>query len=210
MTEGDPGELLIAAVRRTLRRACDVSVLMRTAVPMMSEFAPGLADGVRWTGAADFLSDRARLMSDTDEMRFDGSRSYMLMRDGRWQFTEGEVGSWGMFHPRYPLEAVLQARERVTVLGEDRFRVELDREKLSALTDAGVSPDWRLLAEVVLCDGIVRIVQLELSDRAGPQSSMVTAFGYEPVDQIPVIDLPALTDTITTADWIREQEIPDS
>lgn len=210
MAQGDPAELLIAAVRRTLRRACYVSVLMRTAVPMMDEFAPGLTDGVRWTGAADFLSNRARLMSGIDEMRFDGSRSYMLMGDGRWQLTEGEVGSWGMFHPRYPLEAVLQAREGVTVLDEYRFRAELDREKLSVMTDAGVSPDWRPLAEVVICDGIVRTVQLELTDRAGPESSIVTAFGYEPVDQMAAIDLPALTDTITAADWIREQETPGS
>jgi hypothetical protein len=83
------------------------------------------------------------------------------MGDGRWQLVEGEVGSWGMFHPRYPLEAILQARERVVVIGERRFRVELDRDKLSALSDAGVSPDWRPLAEVALSDGIVHSVQLD-------------------------------------------------
>jgi hypothetical protein len=210
MTNADPGEPLIAAVRRTLRQACDVSVRMRTAaIPMMDEFAPGLSeDGVQWTGTADFLSDRARLMLDTNEMRFDGSRSYMLMRDGRWQLTEGEVGTWGMFHPRYPLEAILQARERVVVLGERRFRVELDRDELSALSDAGVSPDWRPLAEVVLSDGIARTVQLGLTDRAVPQTSMVIVFEYEPVDQLPAIELPAMTDTITSADWIGEQETP--
>lgn len=37
---------------------------------------------------------------------------------------------------------------------------------------------------------------------------MVTAFGYEPVDQMPAIDLPALTDTITAAELIREPESP--
>jgi hypothetical protein len=208
MADADPGEPLIAAVRRTLRLACDVSVRMRTSLPMMDEFAPGLADGVQWTGAADFLSDRARLMLDTGEMQFDGPRSYTLMRDGRWQLNEGEVGSWGMFHPRYPLEAILQARERVVVIGDGRFRVELARDKLSAISDAGVSPDWRPLAEVVLSDGIARTVQLELTDRAEPQTSMVIVFEYEPVDQLPAIDLPAMTDTITAADWIREQETP--
>ncbi len=208
MTDADPGEPLIAAVRQTLRRACDVSVRMRTAVPMMDEFAPALSDGVQWTGAADFLSDRARLMLDTGELRFDGPRIYMLMGDGRWQLNEGEVGSWGMFHPRYPLEAILQARERVVALSDGRFRVELDRDKLSALSDAGVSPDWRPLGEVVLSDGIVRSVQLDLTDKAEPQTSMVMVFEYEPVDQLPGIDMPATTDTITTADWIREQETP--
>jgi hypothetical protein len=208
MADADPGESLIAAVRQTLRRACDVSVRMRTAIPMMDEFAPGLSDGVQWTGAADFLSDRARLVLDTGELRFDGPRSYMLMRDGRWQLNEGEVGSWGMFHPRYPLEAILQARERVVVLGDGRFRIELDRDRLSALSDAGVSPDWWPLAEVVLSDGIARTVQLELTDRAEPQTSMVMVFEYEPVDQLPAIDLPAMTDTITTADWIRERDTP--
>jgi hypothetical protein len=144
MTNADPGGPLIAALRQTLRRACDVSVRTRAAaIPMMDEVAPGLSDGVQWTGAADFLSDRARLRLDTEELRFDGPRSYMLMADGRWQLNEGEVGSWGMFHPRYPLEAILQARERVVVLADGRFRVELDRDKLSVLSDAGVSPDWR-------------------------------------------------------------------
>jgi hypothetical protein len=208
MTDADPGEPLVAAVQQTLRRACDVSVRMWTAIPMMDEFAPGLSDGVQWTGAADFLSDRARLMLDTAELRFDGPRSYTLMRDGRWQLTEGEVGSWGMLHPRYPLEAILQAQERVVVLGEGRFRVELDRDKLSALSDAGVSPDWRPLAEVVLSDGIARTIQLELTDRARPQTSMVMVYEYEPVGQLPAIELPAMTDTITTADWIGEQDTP--
>lgn len=175
---------------------------------MMDVFAPALSNGVQWTGAADFLSDRARLMLDTDELRFDGPRTYMLMGDGRWQLNEGEVGSWGMFHPRYPLEAILQARERVVALSDGRFRVELDRDKLSALSDAGVSPDWRPLGEVVLSDGIVRSVQLDLTDTAEPQASMVMVFEYEPVDQLPGIDLPATTDTITAADWIREQETP--
>jgi len=111
-----------------------------------------------------------------------------------------------MFHPRYPLEAILQARERVVVIGEGRFRVELDRDKLSALSDAGVSPDWRPLAEVALTDGIVHSVQLDLAGEAGPQAWMVLVFQYEPVDQLSAIDLPATADTVTAADWIREEE----
>ncbi len=206
MNGSDPAGPLIAAVRQTLLRGCGVSLRMQTAIPMMDEFAPALSDGVRWTGAADFLSDRARLTLDTGELRFDGRRSYTLMGDGRWELVEGEVGSWGMFHPRYPLEAILQARERVVVIGEGRFRVELDRDKLSALSDAGVSPDWRPLAEVALSDGIVHSVQLDLTGEAEPQAWMVLVFQYEPVDQLPAIDLPAAADTVTAADWIREEE----
>jgi hypothetical protein len=41
----DPGELLIAGVEQTLLRACNVSVWMRTAIPVMDEFAPELSDG---------------------------------------------------------------------------------------------------------------------------------------------------------------------
>jgi hypothetical protein len=37
---------------------------------------------------------------------------------------------------------------------------------------------------------------------------MVMVFEYEPVDQQPAIDLPAMTDTITAAEWIREQDTP--
>lgn len=209
MTGADPGELLIAGVGHTLLRACNVSVWMRTAIPMMDEFAPELSDGVRWTGAADFVSDRARLTlagTPGGELRFDGPRSYTLMGDGRWQLVEGEVGSWGMFHPRYPLEAILQARERVDVLGDDRFRVELDRDKLSALSDAGISPDWRPVAEVALSDGIVGRVQLDLTDKAGSEASMVMVFDNEPVAHLPAIDPPTTADTIAAADWIRERE----
>jgi hypothetical protein len=206
MNGSDPAGPLIAAVRQTLLRGWGVSLRMQTAIPLMDEFAPALSVGVRWTGAADFLSDRARLTLDTGELRFDGRRSYTLMGDGRWQLVEGEVGSWGMFHPRYPLEAILQARERVVVIGEGRFRVELDRDKLSALSDAGVSPDWRPLAEVGLSDGIVHSVQLDLTGEAEPQAWMVLVFHYEPVDQLPAIDLPATADTVTAADWIREEE----
>jgi hypothetical protein len=206
MNGSDPAGPLIAAVRQTLLRGCGVGLRVQTAIPMMDEFAPALSDGVRWTGAADFLSDRARLTLDTEELRFDGRRSYTLMGDGRWQLVEGEVGSWGMFHPRYPLEAILQARERVVVIGEGRFRVELDRDKLSALSDAGVSPDWRPLAEVALSHGIVHSVQLDLTGETEPQAWMVLVFQYEAVDQLPAIDLPATADTVTAADWIREEE----
>jgi hypothetical protein len=128
MNGSDPAGPLIAAVRQTLLRGCGVRLRMQTAIPMMDDFAPALSDGVRWTGAADFLSDRARLTLDTGELRFDGRRSYTLMGDGRWQLVEGEVGSWGMFHPRYPLEAILQARERVVLIGEGRFRVTGEAE----------------------------------------------------------------------------------
>jgi hypothetical protein len=209
VTDADPEEALIAAVRQTLGQACEVSVRMLTAaIPMIDEFAPGLSDGLQWTGAADFLGDRARLKLGAGELRFDGPRSYTLMGDGRWQLNEGEVGSWGTFHPRYPLEAILQARERVVALGDGLYRAELDREKLSALSSVGVSPEWRPLAEVLLSDGIVRTVLLELTARADPRMSMVTVFEYEPVDQLPAIDLPAMADTITAADWI-EPETPE-
>lgn len=172
----------------------------------MDQFAPALSDGVQFTGAADFVSDRARLTLDADELRFDGPRSYTPMSDGRWQVVEGDVGSWGLFHPRYPLEAILQARERVVALGEDRFRVELNRDKLSALSDAGISLDWQPVAEVALSNGIVSSVQLHLTDTARSEASMVMRFQYEPVDQLPAIDLPAAIDTITAADRTRERE----
>jgi hypothetical protein len=209
VTSADPEELLIAGVGGTLLRVCNVSVGMRTAIPMMDEFAPELADGVRGTGAADFVSDRARLTfagTPGGELRFDGPRSYTLMGDGRWQLIEGEVGSWGMFHPRYPLEVILQARGRVDVLGDERFQVELDRDKLSALSDAGISPDWQPVAEVALSDGIVGRVQLDLTDNAESEPSIVIVFDYEPIARLPAIDLPAPADTIAAADWIRERE----
>jgi hypothetical protein len=166
---------------------------------------------VRLTGSADFVSDRARLTlagTPGSELRFDGPRSYTLMGDGRWQLVEGEGGSWGLFHPRYPLEAILQARERVFALGDDRFRVELAGDKLSALSDAGISPDWGPAAQVALSDGMVGRVQLDLTDKPGSEASIVMVFEYEPVAQLRAIDLPATADTIAAADWIREQEAP--
>ena len=165
-------------------------------------------DDLNLRGVVDFNTDRCALDGEPDEtmsMRLAGPDTYALLEDGRWTLDRGPPGSWGAFHPRAPLEAILGARESVVALPDGRFRVELNRDELDRIISAGVFKIWRPHAEVsVDAHGHLSSVQLVLVDANDSDASMHTLFDFELCDGPLIVDLPPAEMTIPMTEHVEE------
>jgi hypothetical protein len=192
---------LAAAVERILTRPARVRVSVR------GQFKNGF-DDVDLRGAVDFATDRCALDGERDQtmsVRLAGPDTYARLEDGRWTLDQGPPGSWGLFHPRAPLEAILRAREAVVALPDGRLRVELNRDELDRIVSAGVSLAWTPHAEVAMDEhGDLSSVQLVLVARNDSNAWLRTLFEFEPRNGRVIVDLPPPDVTITAAEHTEE------
>jgi hypothetical protein len=200
---------LLAAVERIISGAARVRVSVR------AEFENAF-DDVDLRGVVDFNTDRCALDGEEDgtmSTRLAGPDTYARLEDGRWTLDHGRPGTWGLFHPHAPLEAVRRARERAVALPDGRFHVDLNRDELDQIISAGISKAWRPHAEVSVNEhGDLSSVQLVLVDENDSNAWIHTLFEFERCDGPVVVDLPPAEMTITTIEHIEElqRHRPDS
>lgn len=197
------------AVQRTVRGSALVTV--RSVLLVDRAGIEGDIDGVLY-GVIDFASDRCRLDSDKQRVLdgrgtlvLAGAASYQQLDDGRWTYMQGPLGPRGLMHPRTFLEALRLAFRTATAGAENQLVVELDRDTLNGIVDAGVA-DGVSVRALVACDDHGRIarVSLDLTDGEDSTPYLHLILDLEQSDGAVSIELPPAELTISARARIDE------
>jgi hypothetical protein len=188
-----------------MRAGAQVTLSCRTSVP-------GFDACSDLSGVVDFDSDRCRLRgriwadeesAPVDEM-LDGPTRYARQADGRWTFTTGAVGTYGILHPAGLLLAVIDAQSSVRFTELGTYEVELNYDQLNAFSDIGLAPDWKSSATVECSrEGRVSSVTCTHRSREDPVHHIEIRCWISEPDDVGVVDLPDAQSTIALRDYVE-------